>query len=246
MTWNLKSLKHSATALLVIAALGSTSCGLRNVAHYVGNVRSGTDEAVVLMGRAAEPEEYRSLSTKLDGLVAEVPAGALSADEQRTLNQATQHAAALKELALMLGASDEAADAISADAVELVTGSLRRESSTDFQQRLNTTAQRLLKDTTCSLFADAMSGESAAQLPDGAFSDLPFPQQESVLQEIKEALAAANYDLGEVEQYANLRGLSIGIISRAKGYVNRIENTLTAVSWENQGAAQAYVRHCLR
>lgn len=236
---------------LAALMLALTSCSGGKPVQALANLKSSADEAGNLMARAADPSEFKSLSTKMDDILKEIPEGtALSATEKATVDLAAQRAAALKEVAAMFGVSDEVMSVISKDAVELVSGSMIQQPTQAFRQHMDATAQRLLKSTTCSLFADEMSGPPTASpspLP-GIPSPAPFqpPTHRSVWEALKGAIAAANYQLDEVNQVVDLAGLSSELLSTATGYVSKVKKAMTAATWESSGAFQAYWRHCLR
>lgn len=240
----------SSAVLCAVLLAAVTACGGAKSVQAVANLRGVTDEAGVLMGRAADPSDFTVLSQRMDDILKEVPtSSSLSADERAIVDLAARRTAALKELASMLGASDEVMGWISQDAVELVSASMIVQPSTAFRQHLDNTVNRLLKDTSCTMFADAMSASSASPSPlPGVSSPASFgpPTQRGLWADLEDAVAAANYRLDDVNRVVDLAGLSSGILSTATGYVSRVKKTMDAATWESSGALQAYLRHCLR
>ncbi|MEC3853961.1 hypothetical protein RI444_09520 [Paenarthrobacter sp. AT5] len=237
------------SVLFAALLLVLTSCG--KPVQALANLKSSVDEAGSLLSRAADPSEFKSLSTKIDDMLKGIPEGtSLSASEKATVDAAAQRAAALKQVAAMLGVSDEVMGFISKDAVELVSASLIRTPSQAFRQHLDATARRLLKSTTCSLYADRMSGTSKSSpspLP-GIPSSAPFqpPTHITVWEEFRRAITAANYQLDAVNEVMDLSGLSSELLDTASGYVSKVKKVMTAAEWESSGALQVYLRHCLR
>ncbi|WMY78016.1 hypothetical protein [Citricoccus sp. I39-566] len=236
-------------AALLVLSLAVTACGAGTSA--LAPLRSGAEDAARLIDRTADPAELTNMSTRLDELLRQAPeAASLSASEQATVRLAAQRSALLKAVVTMLGASDEVIESISADAVELVSGSLILQPSRAFKHHLDTVAQRILKDTTCSLIADQYSALSSG--PPSSLQGIPpvrqspHPTQTSTLTALEDTVAAAGYPLEDVKRIVDLSGLSSRLLDTANGYVGRIKKTMNAASWQDTGALQAYWRHCVQ
>ncbi|MCX8453574.1 hypothetical protein OSR35_05510 [Paenarthrobacter ureafaciens] len=161
-------------------------------------------------------------------MLKEVPEGtSLSASEKATVDAAAQRAATLKQVAAMLGVSDEVMSFSSKDAVELVSASLIETPSQAFRQHLDATARRLLKSTTCSLYADGMSGTSKSStsplpgIPSSGPSQLPT--HKTVREEFRRATATANSQLAAVNEVVDLTGLSSELLDTVAGYVSKVK-----------------------
>lgn len=234
----------AAVAASILAA--SSGCSPK-VVPALSSLGSSSDEAAKLLARPAQATEFSTLASKLDDLLGEIPKGTtLSASEQASIELAAQRAARLKELARMLGASDDIADAFSKDAVELVTGSLLQNPSKAFREHLDATAQSLLRDTLCSTFAKQASASS------GVTPTISPPPGEgrllttlAVYDSLKASVSDAHFLLSEASKAADLFGLSNKIVAKASGYVGKLKSTMTAATWQDSGAFHAYMRHCV-
>ncbi|MDR7161308.1 hypothetical protein [Arthrobacter sp. BE255] len=152
--------------LVSFLLMSVTACGAIRAAF--ANLGKGTDETVQLATHLEPPVSLNGAAKKLDDLIAKSPTTNMSAEEQRILDAAKQRSMLLKELASMIGVSDEIAENISEDAVVLVQGSLRRQVTPEFAAQMKQRESALLKDALCSSFSDMMSPEDEAEAASAA------------------------------------------------------------------------------
>jgi hypothetical protein len=226
--------------VLVLAVFLTCGASCGPVAKGIEGLSGATDDAGRMVSHAADASELRAASTKLDDYLKDVPSGtSLSPEEQSLVDLATQRSAAFKQIADMLGVADGVKDLISKDSVLLVTGSIRRDPGPEFRSKLDEAAEKILKNTTCSIAAD----EANRQLVKPTSS--PTASRPNPYADLTKAVTSANYVVSTVQNYVDLAGLSSSILSKASGYVGKAKGLVTAASWNNGGAFQAYVHMCL-
>ncbi|MEW9872541.1 hypothetical protein [Arthrobacter sp. HS15c] len=221
-----------------------TACGA--IRSAFANLGKGTDETVQLATHLQPPVSLNGAAKKLDDLIAESPTTNMSAEEQRILDAAKRRSALLKELASMIGVSDEITEYISDDAVVLVEGSLRRKVTPEFAAQMRQRESALLKDALCSSFSDMMSPQDEADAASATknFTEIPNPDRE-LLDELNRRIEDAGYALGEFNLFVDLKGLSSASMTRVEGYLDALQDTMSAATWESSGAFNAYMRHCV-
>ena len=212
------------------------------------------DAARQITGRGQAPELNR-LSGELDDLLKRAPQGSsLSAVDKAAVQRAAQQAALAREIAKALGVADEITALITKDSVELVKGfrhSWTNRLTPARYQRLEASAQSVLKDTTCQLFLDAMPtrvGPSPSPLAQATLpSYLPpaRPTFQDVYTKLKTTMEKADAALSTATLYVNLYGLTSALLSKSSGYVSKAKNSMTATSWENAGALRLYMQICV-
>ncbi len=236
--------------MLTVFLLPAASCG--GAAEALGRLSRASDDVGRLVARGAEASELNGLSSKLDDIAKEVSNGASMTDRERAvIDHAAQNAAVLKEIAGMLGVADEVRGLISTEAVTLVHSSFlygRQPTTPVFQAKMEEAGKAILKETTCSAFANEMNASSIVTPPSGLPPTVTAtqPSANSVYADLRNVLSAAGLQISQVQQFVNLQGLSINTLSAAGKYVGSVKKIMSAAAWKNGGAFQAYFRVCVR
>lgn len=235
--------QHQAQAfrliVLILAAfvVSGVSCG--PAAKALENLKGASDEAGKIAIQAADPSELRAASTKLDGLMKEVPSGtSMTAEEQSMYDLAGQRAAAYKEIADRLQVPGLAA-LISKDSVLLVSGATVQDPGPKFRALLEEAVGNILRDTTCSIAADEANRQLVKPNP-----LLPASASDPYT-ELTKVVTATDNAVSTVQKYVNLSGLSSTIVTKASSYVGMAKKTVSAAAWNNGGAFRTYLRLCV-
>lgn len=235
--------------LLAVFLLSAASCG--GAAEGLGRLTSASDDAGRLIAREVDASELTGLSSRLDDIAEDVSrSGSLTDEERAVLDRAAQRAALLKEIVGMFPVADEVKGLISTDAVKLLDGSFLYglHPTAAFKAKMEEAALAILKETTCSAFANEMNASSKVTPSPG----LPLPRTATppsvggVYADLTKAVSDAGYYIAEVQDVVNLQGLSSNILSAADKYVSKVKKSMTAFTWANGGAIQAYLRVCVR
>lgn len=237
-------------AVLLTLSLALTACSAGTKQTLVA-LEAGASDAARLIGRQADPADFTNLSTTLDDLLEQIPAGrrGLSTSERAIVDRAAQRAAVLRSYAEVLGASDDVMGLISEDAVVLVSGAMKGQPTPAFKQHMDTVAGRLLKETTCTLVAREMSEPTAASA--GSVPGVPIPAQVPAPElvglwaTLQGSVTEAGYLLEEAQHVVDFAGLSSTILSTATGTVGKVKKVMDAAEWADYGALQVYLRHCV-
>lgn len=233
------------SVLFVALLIGSGCGGGGGASNAIRAAQRLADDAATLTKRAdVDPGEFTNLSRKLDDQLAQVPEGSLTEAERKAFENASQMSAVLRGLATLTDESDRILSLISEDAMTLVMGRIwYKNPSAAFQTRVHDATGRLLRESACSMFSQAMSAESAALAPEPDIQ--PPPSEAQVVAALQNVLTAAGDDLSQIEEVVDLTGLSSKILVKARNYHSRISNTVEALSWQNAGAFRVYMRHCV-
>ncbi|MGO4235826.1 hypothetical protein [Pseudarthrobacter sp. YAF2] len=234
------------TLLLAIILLSAASCA--GAKEAVTKLAGGLDDAGKIVTHEVDASELNGLSNKLDDMAKDVTnEGSLTPEQQAVLDRSPQHAAALREIAGMFGVADGIRDAITTDAVKLLHGSSLSQWNAQFEAKMGEAATSILKETACSAFANEMNASStipSTSIP--AAGTTASHSQGDVYAELKNFVTDAGYNISAVQQVLNLQGLSSNIVSTAGRYVGMVKKSMTAFSWSNGGAIQAYLRVCVK
>ena len=235
--------------ILAMIVLSGASCGGAGAKEAVARLAGSLDDAGRAVTHEVDASELDGLSSKLDEMAKNVKnEGSLTQDQQAVLDRSAQHAAALREIAGMLGVADNVKALITTDAVKLLHGASLSQWNEQFEAKMREASTAILKETTCSAFANEMNTSSAVtpstSIPKPGMTGPPIPGD--VYAEFKKIVADAGYSLSEVQQVLSLQGLSSDIVSTASTYVGRVKKSMTAFSWSNGGAIQAYIRVCVK
>lgn len=235
--------------LFTLVLLGASS----QCSGAVKSALTGVNQSKEEVGRIVIHEEsssaLRMRAQELDSARAKVPKDAdLSTSEKADLENAAQIAAHLKDMAEMVGVSENIASLISEDAGELVMGSIlqRRQPSAALDAHRRKTSESLLRDTMCSQFSSWMSAmkKSEAERQRKGFTPLS-PNKEGVFTALNQYFGSAQSLIKEANQVFDAGGFSKDILTKANTYIDRLKATMTAASWQNEGAFHAYMRHCV-
>jgi hypothetical protein len=151
----------------------------------------------------------------------------------------------------MLEVADDVKGLIGSDSVTLVRGSFLRNPSEAFQVKMEEAGTAILKETSCSAFANEMNASSSqpgvtpppVRSPAGVTEP---PTIGGIYADLKQAVSDAGYNLAQAQKVVDLSGLSSKMLSAAGKYLGMVKKTMTAASWTNGGAIQAYLRLCVR
>lgn len=201
---------------------------------------------MTLLAGEAKPAEYSALSGRLKQMAARVPnPGSLKADDKEIFDTAAQRAQALQEVVDLFGATAEIKALFTSDSVALVRASFLRQRSPELEAKLDTVAEKILKDTACGQFSDEMNRLTAKPTFTPRPGAVPVLPAASVYSALTNAITAANLNLNAVQQYVNLSRLSSQILSTATNYVGKAKKTVSAASWQNGAATRAYLQVCV-
>ncbi|MEQ4518181.1 hypothetical protein ABLI39_02295 [Pseudarthrobacter sp. B907] len=138
--------------------VGTSCSGGGETGSAVTALKSAAEEAMGLLAGEGKPAEYSALSGRLKQMAAEVPnPGSLKADDKVIFDTAAQRAQALQEVVDLFGATAEIKALFTSDSVALVRGSFLRQRSPELEAKLDTVAEKILKDTECGQFSDEMN-----------------------------------------------------------------------------------------
>lgn len=234
--------------IALFLAAAAADCG-NAVKSAISAVVKGSDDTSRVVIHAADPTDLKTAANGLDDLVAKVPnKGSLSPAETAAVTNAESQAAALREFAVLLGAADEVAALITKDSVLLVKGSFifGQNPTPQFAAYMDNVAEALLKDTTCSSFATLMSAQQSQAVAQYAPSFTRVqPSEPGVRQALVARLTSVGYQLDDVQSVLDTVGISSKIVTTAKGYVGKTSSAVTATTWNNSGATNAYLRLCI-
>jgi hypothetical protein len=226
--------------VLVLAFFLVSGASCAPLQELIQGMRGATDDAGKVVAKAATPEELRAASTKIDDYLKDVPNGTtLTPEQQAARDLAAQRSDIAKEIADMLGLAERYSALITEDSVFLVTGSIIRDPGPKFRAMLDEAAEKVLRESTCSIAAD----EADRQLvkPESPLAvSRPNPYAE-----LTAAIENADYLVSSAEEFVDIAGLSSTILSKASGYVDKVKKTVSAAAWSNGGAFQTYIRYCV-
>ncbi|MCT9625614.1 hypothetical protein HWD94_10805 [Pseudarthrobacter equi] len=213
------------------------------------------DDAGRLAKGSGRATELSRVSGQFDDMLKRLPSNStLSSADRAAVQRAAEQIRMAREIANGLGVSEDVTRLINQDTLDLVKLSRRALTggmTPTLQRRLESVSQKVLKETTCHLMITYMprrtTGATAPAAPGTGpyYRPSPSPTVVDVYRNLENKLGSAGQLLTEAKTYFNMVGLAGGLLTKSSGYLTRLKNTMTAVTWENAGAFRVYARLCL-